>query len=128
MGLYDRVLIKENHIAAAGSITGAIEAARRTAPGVTVEVEVESLGELTEALNAKPDIVMLDDFSLQDLTAAVGLNRAHATPAKLEASGSVSLETVRAIAATGVDYVSVGSLTKHVRAIDLSLRLDFSGG
>ena len=128
MGLYDRVLIKENHIAAAGSITGAIEAARRTAPGVTVEVEVESLGELTEALNAKPDIVMLDDFSLQDLTAAVGLNRAHATPAKLEASGSVSLETVRAIAATGVDYVSVGSLTKHVRAIDMSLRLDFSGG
>ena len=128
IGLYDRVLIKENHVAAAGSITGAIEAARRTAPAVTVEVEVESLGELTEALNARPDIVMLDDFSLQDLAAAVRLNRAHGAPVKLEASGSVSLETVRAIAATGVDYVSVGALTKHVRAIDLSLRLDFSGG
>jgi nicotinate-nucleotide pyrophosphorylase (carboxylating) len=128
MGLYDRVLIKENHIAAAGSITGAIEAARRTAPGIAVEVEVESLGELTEALNARPDIVMLDDFSLQDLAAAVALNREHGAPAKLEASGSVSLDTVHTIAATGVDYVSVGSLTKHVRAIDLSLRLDFGGG
>lgn len=128
IGLYDRVLIKENHIAAAGSITGAIEAARRNAPAVTVEVEVESLGELTEALNARPDIVMLDDFSLQDLAAAVTLNRAQGAPVKLEASGSVSLETVHAIAATGVDYVSVGGLTKHVRAIDLSLRLDFSGG
>jgi len=128
MGLYDQVLIKENHIAAAGSITAAIEAARRNAPAVTVEVEVESLGELTEALNARPDIVMLDDLSLQDLAAAVALNRAQGAPVKLEASGSVSLETVRAIAATGVDYVSVGGLTKHVRAIDLSLRLDFSGG
>jgi len=128
MGLYDQVLIKENHIAAAGSITAAIETARRNAPAVTVEVEVESLGELTEALNARPDIVMLDDFSLQDLAAAVALNRAQGAPVKLEASGSVSLETVRAIAATGVDYVSVGGLTKHVRAIDLSLRLDFSGG
>ena len=128
LGLYDRVLIKENHIAAAGSITGAIEAARRSAPGITVEVEVESLGELTEALNAGPDIVMLDDFGLQDLAAAVALNRAQGARAKLEASGSVSLETVHAIAATGVDYVSVGALTKHVRAIDMSLRLDFSGG
>jgi nicotinate-nucleotide pyrophosphorylase (carboxylating) len=127
MGLYDQVLIKENHIAAAGSITGAIEAARRNTPAVTVEVEVESLGELAEALNARPDIVMLDDFSLQDLAAAVALNREHGALAKLEASGSVSLETVRAIAATGVDYVSVGALPKHVRAIDLSLRLDFSG-
>ena len=128
LGLFDMVLIKENHIAAAGSITGAIEAARRSAPGVSVEVEVESLAELREALEAGPDVIMLDEFSLADLETAVALNRARGTPAKLEASGSVSLEAVRAIAATGVDYVSVGALTKHVRAVDLSMRLEFSGG
>jgi nicotinate-nucleotide pyrophosphorylase (carboxylating) len=127
LGLYDRVLIKENHIAAAGSITGAIAAARRNAPGVSVEVEVESLAELREALDARPDIVMLDEFSLPELESAVALNRARGAPAKLEASGSVALESVRAIAATGVDYVSVGALTKHVRAVDLSMRLEFSG-
>jgi nicotinate-nucleotide pyrophosphorylase (carboxylating) len=128
MGLYDQVLIKENHIAAAGSLTGAVEAARRSAAAITVEVEVESLGELEEALNARPDIVMLDDFTLEDMRAAVALNRAQGTVAKLEVSGSVSLEAVRAIAETGVDYISVGALTKHVRAIDLSMRLDFGGG
>jgi nicotinate-nucleotide pyrophosphorylase (carboxylating) len=128
MGLYDQVLIKENHIAAAGSLTGAIEAARRSAAGIGVEVEVETLGELQEALNARPDIIMLDDFTLEDMRAAVALNRAEATVAKLEVSGSVSLEAVRAIAETGVDYISVGALTKHVRAIDLSMRLDFGGG
>jgi len=128
MGLYDRVLIKENHIAAAGSLTGAIEAARRSAPELTVEVEVESPAELEEALNAKPDIIMLDDFSLANLQAAVKLNQARGRPVQLEASGSVSLETVGAIAATGVDYVSVGALTKHVRAVDLSMRLEFTGG
>jgi nicotinate-nucleotide pyrophosphorylase (carboxylating) len=128
MGLYDRVLIKENHIAAAGSIGGAIAAARRAARGVTVEVEVESLAELEQALNAHPDVIMLDEFSLPDLEAAVALNRARGAPAKLEASGSVSLATVRAIAETGVDYVSVGGLTKHVQAVDLSMRLEFSGG
>ena len=128
MGLYDRVLIKENHIAAAGSITGAIAAARRSAPGLTVEVEVESLVELEEALNAMADIIMLDEFDLEDMRAAVALNRARGTPAKLEASGSVSLQSVRAIAATGVDYISVGGLTKHVHAVDLSMRLEFTGG
>ena len=128
MGLYDRVLIKENHIAAAGSLTGAIEAARRSAPELTVEVEVESPAELEEALGADPDIIMLDDFSLANLQAAVKLNQAHGRPVKLEASGSISLETVRAIAATGVDYVSVGALTKHVHAVDLSMRLEFTGG
>jgi nicotinate-nucleotide pyrophosphorylase (carboxylating) len=128
MGLYDQVLIKENHIAAAGSLTGAIEAARRSAAGITVEVEVETLGELREALNARPDIIMLDEFSLEDMRAAVALNRAHGAAAKLEVSGSVSLEAAPAIAETGVDYISVGALTKHVRAIDLSMRLDFSGG
>jgi nicotinate-nucleotide pyrophosphorylase (carboxylating) len=128
MGLYDRVLIKENHIAAAGSLTGAIEAARRSAPELTVEVEVESPAELEEALGADPDVIMLDDFSLANLQAAVKLNQARGRPVKLEASGSVSLQTVRAIAATGVDYVSVGALTKHVHAVDLSMRLEFTGG
>jgi nicotinate-nucleotide pyrophosphorylase (carboxylating) len=128
MGLYDRVLIKENHIAAAGSITGAIEAARRSAPGVAVEVEVESLNELQEALNAQPDIIMLDEFSLEDMRTAVTLNRGRGAPARLEASGSVALEQVRAIAECGVDFISIGALTKHVHAIDLSLRLEFGGG
>ena len=128
MGLYDQVLIKENHIAAAGSLTGAIEAARRNAAGISVEVEVETLGELEEALNARPDIIMLDDFTLEDMRAAVALNRTQGAGAKLEVSGSVSLEAVRAIAETGVDFISVGGLTKHVRAIDLSMRLDFGGG
>ena len=125
MGLYDMVLIKENHIAAAGSITAAILAAREVANGVKVEVEVETLQELEEALRAGPDIVLLDDFSLEDLSAAVALNRSRGRPVALEASGSVSLDTVRAIAATGVDFVSSGGLTKNVRAIDLSMRLDF---
>ena len=128
MGLYDQVLIKENHILAAGSISAAIAAARASAPQVSVEVEVESMSELQEALDAHPDIVMLDEFSRSDLEAAVALNRAHGSRVKLEASGSVSLETVHAIAATGVDFISVGALTKHVRAIDLSMRLEFGGG
>ena len=128
MGLFDQVLIKENHIAAAGSLTGAIEAARRQAAGIAVEVEVETLAELQEALNARPDIIMLDEFTLADMRAAVALNRTHGAGAKLEVSGSVSLETVRAIAETGVDYISVGALTKHVRAIDLSMRLEFGRG
>jgi nicotinate-nucleotide pyrophosphorylase (carboxylating) len=122
MGLYDMVLIKENHIAAAGSIAGAIAAARRGSRGVRVEVEVESLQELQEALGAAPDIVLLDDFTLEDLAAAVSLNRSRGRPVFLEASGNVSLETVREIAATGVDFVSCGSITKNVRAIDLSMR------
>ena len=116
MGLYDRVLIKENHIAAA----------RRTAPGITVEVEVETLAEFAEALDAKPDVVMLDEFSHADMRTAVAHNQARGRPLKIEASGSVSLENVRAVAETGVDYVSVGSLTKHVRAVDLSMRLQFT--
>jgi nicotinate-nucleotide pyrophosphorylase (carboxylating) len=125
-GLYDRVLVKENHIAAAGSLGGAIRAARSHSPGLTVEVEVETLAEFDAALAAAPDIVMLDEFTHADLRAAVARNRARGRPVKLEASGSVSLETVRAIAETGVDYVSVGGLTKNVRAVDLSMRLDFT--
>ena len=124
MGLYDMVLVKENHIAAAGSMAAAVANARRLTPGLQVEVDVESLGELEQALAAAADIVMLDEFSLDDMLVAVRTNAAHAHRAKLEASGSVTLETVREIAATGVDYVSVGSITKHVRALDLSLRLE----
>jgi len=126
LGLYDRVLIKENHIAAAGSLTTAVRAARSHAPGLNVEVEVETLAEFAEALQASPDVVLLDDFSHADLRSAVTINRSRGSPVKLEASGSVSLETVRAIAETGVDFISVGALTKHVRAIDLSMRLEFS--
>ncbi len=127
MGLYDMVLIKENHILAAGSIAQAVAVARASAAGARIEVEVESLGELEQALEAQPDIVMLDDFTLEDMAAAVAHNRARGRPVLLEASGSVSLQTVRAIAATGVDFVSVGALTKHVRAVDLSMRLEFDG-
>lgn len=126
MGLYDMILIKENHIAAAGSIAAAVAAARRTDPPLQVEVEVETLSELEEALAAGPDIIMLDDFDLSQLAAAVARVRASRPAIKLEASGGVSLETVRAIASTGVDYISVGSLTKHVLAVDLSMRLAFS--
>jgi nicotinate-nucleotide pyrophosphorylase (carboxylating) len=128
MGLYDQVLIKENHIAAAGSLTGAIQASRRSTPGLKVEVEVESLAELEEALNAAPDIIMLDDFSLADMRTAVSRRQALGAAVKLEASGSISLEAVRDIAATGVDYISIGALTKHVQAVDLSMRLEFGGG
>jgi nicotinate-nucleotide pyrophosphorylase (carboxylating) len=125
MGLYDMVLIKENHIAAAGSISNAIAAARRGAVRCKVETEVETLEQLDEALQARPDIVMLDNFCLEDLRTAVSRNRAAGSPVKLEASGGTSLETVRAIAETGVDFISVGAITKHVRAIDLSMRLEF---
>ncbi len=122
-GLFDAVLIKENHIAAAGSISAAIRAARALSR-VTVEVEVENLAELAEALAARPDMVLLDDFSLEDLRASVALNRAHGRPAKLEASGGIQLDNVREIALTGVDFISVGSITKHLRAIDLSMRFE----
>lgn len=127
LGLFDQVLIKENHIAAAGSIGQAVAAARRAAGGLKVEVEVESLGELQQALSAGADIIMLDDFSIEDMRAAVRLTRESRASARLEASGSMNLQSVRAVAATGVDYISVGSITKNVRAIDLSMRLEFSG-
>ena len=122
-GLFDAVLIKENHIAAAGSITAAIRAARSLSK-VTVEVEVENLAQLAEAITARPDMILLDDFSLEDLRAAVALNRAHGRIVKLEASGGIHLDNVRSIALTGVDFISVGSITKHVRAVDLSMRFE----
>ena len=125
MGLYDQILIKENHIAAAGSLSAAVHAARHNNGGLKVEVEVESLAELEEALAAGPDIILLDEFSLDDMHTAVKLTRAGGKAIELEASGSMTLENVRTIAATGVDYISVGSITKHVRAVDLSMRLEF---
>jgi nicotinate-nucleotide pyrophosphorylase (carboxylating) len=119
IGLFDAFLIKENHIAACGSISAAIDTARRQSPGKPVEVEVESMDELREALQAGADIVMLDEFGLDDMRTAVALT---AGRAKLEASGGVSRATLRTIAETGVDYVSIGALTKDCRAIDLSMR------
>lgn len=120
LGLYDAVLVKENHIAAAGSIAAAVTAARRVAPGLLLEVEVESLDELAQALGAGVDRVLLDDFAHGTLREAV---RITAGRCPLEVSGGVDLARVRAIAETGVDFISIGALTKHVRAIDLSLRI-----
>lgn len=120
LGLYDGILIKENHIIAAGSVTAALERARSIAPpGVFVQIEVETLEQLAEALDAGAALILLDNMDLRQMRQAVGLN---AGRAKLEASGGVRLETVRAIAETGVDRISIGTLTKDVRAIDLSLR------
>ncbi len=120
IGLYDMVLIKENHILAAGSIGAAVETARASvADDIKVEVEVEDLDEARQALEAGADILLLDNMDNATLRAAVELN---AGRARLEASGGVSLESVRAIAETGVDYISVGALTKDLRALDLSMR------
>ena len=119
IGLFDAYLIKENHILACGGIKEAITEARRLNPGKPVEVEVESLAELELALSAAADIVMLDNFDVTMMEQAVALNQSRA---KLEVSGNVTLETLADYAATGVDFISVGALTKHVRALDLSMR------
>jgi len=126
LGLHDMVLLKENHIIAAGSIARAVDTARRTFPGIPVEVEVETLTEFDEALAAGADIILLDELSLDDMRTAVARNRERGAKAKLEASGSVTLATVREIALTGVDYISLGSITKHVQAVDLSMRFEFA--
>ncbi|MCK5897183.1 MAG: carboxylating nicotinate-nucleotide diphosphorylase [Cocleimonas sp.] len=120
IALYDMILIKENHILAAGSITQAIETARKLHPTLQVEVETENLTEFAEASAANADIIMLDNFSLDDLCTAVEQNEGKSI--KLEASGGIDLKTVRAIAGTGVDYISVGEITKNIKAIDLSMR------
>ncbi|SFW16400.1 carboxylating nicotinate-nucleotide diphosphorylase [Nitrosovibrio sp. Nv17] len=124
MGLHDGVLIKENHIIAAGGIAAALAAARNAAPPeVFIQIEVETLEALRQALDADAAMVLLDNFSLQDLRRAVRLNGERpGRRAILEASGGITLENIRAVALTGVDRISVGSLTKDVRAIDLSLR------
>ena len=128
VGLFDAVLIKENHILAAGGINAAIADARGNNPGVLIEIEVESLEELDEALNARPDRILLDNFSVEMLATAVTANRQRpdGERAELEASGNVSLHDVRDTAETGVDFISIGALTKHVKAIDLSMRVDAS--
>ncbi len=124
IGLYDAFLIKENHIAACGSIEAAVSTARAQAPGKPVEVEVENLPELHQALSAGADIVMLDNFSLADMREAVALNAQHNQgQAKLEASGGITDQTLRPIAETGVDFISIGALTKDCRAVDLSMRI-----
>jgi nicotinate-nucleotide pyrophosphorylase (carboxylating) len=128
MGLYDMVLIKENHIAAAGSIGAAVGAARQQSPALRIEVEAENLEQLRQALDARAELVMLDNFELETLRRAVALNRAHAQPALLESSGGVTLERIAAIAATGVDYISVGALTKDIDAVDLSMRFGGPAG
>ena len=121
IGLFDAFLIKENHIAACGGIQQAIAQARKNAPGKPVEVEVESLEELEQGLIAGADRIMLDNFSLDDMRAAVAITQGKA---ELEASGNVTESTLRAIADTGVDFISIGALTKVVMPLDLSLRLD----
>ncbi|WP_370052858.1 carboxylating nicotinate-nucleotide diphosphorylase [Neptunomonas sp.] len=120
IGLYDAFLIKENHIMACGGIKAAIETAQKTAPGKPVEIEVETLEQLHEALAADADIIMLDNFTLEQMREAVAITNGRA---KLEASGNITDETLVPIAETGVDYISIGALTKHCRAVDLSLRL-----
>ena len=124
IGLFDGILIKENHIIAAGGIAPALQQADRLAPAdATVQIEVESLEELHSALDAGAKLILLDNFTLDDMRAAVRISAARA---ELEASGGVNLETVRAIAATGVDRISIGNLTKDVQAVDLSMRFHSS--
>ena len=122
IGLYDGILIKENHIAAAGGIAQVLDAAFRLAEGrVSVQIEVETLDELGQALAAGAPLILLDNFSLADMRHAVQITHGRAL---LEASGNITLDTGRAVAETGVDRISVGSLTKHIRAVDLSMRID----
>ena len=122
VGLFDGILIKENHIAAAGGIAQVLDAAFRLAEDkVSVQIEVENLDELVQAIAAGAPLILLDNFSLADLRRAVQLTQGRAL---LEASGNITLETVRAVAETGVDRISIGGLTKHIRAVDLSMRID----
>ena len=122
VGLYDGILIKENHSMAAGGIAPALEAAFKLADGkVSVQIEVENIDELGQALSAGAPLILLDNFSLADMRHAVQVTHGRAL---LEASGNITLETVRAVAETGVDRISIGSLTKHIRAVDLSMRID----
>jgi nicotinate-nucleotide pyrophosphorylase (carboxylating) len=120
LALWDGILIKENHILAAGGIAAALRAARALNAAVSIQIEVESLDELRQALDAGADSILIDNFSLQGMRDAVAINQGRAL---LEASGGISLESIRAVAATGVDRISVGSITKDVKAIDFSLRV-----
>ena len=123
IGLFDAILIKENHIMSAGGIAAAVDTAHSSHPGIPVEVEVETLDEMREALAARADRLMLDNFEIPLLTEAVDINCDTGNPpAELEASGNITLETIRPVAASGVDFISVGALTKHIHAVDLSMR------
>ena len=121
IGLYDRILIKENHIMAAGSISLAVEQAKLLHPDLKIEVETETVREFQEASDSGANIIMLDNFSLEDMKKAVSINN---RKVELEASGGVTLDTVKAIANTGVDYISIGEITKDIKAIDLSMRFE----
>ncbi|WP_371734811.1 carboxylating nicotinate-nucleotide diphosphorylase [Aliikangiella sp. G2MR2-5] len=126
LGLSDAYLIKENHIMSCGGIAQALATAINNNPEKLLEIEVESLDELVQALDGKAQVIMLDNFSLKDMKSATQLRDSHVNKAKLEASGNVSLETLAQIAETGVDYISVGALTKNVTALDLSMRIDLN--
>jgi nicotinate-nucleotide pyrophosphorylase (carboxylating) len=123
IGLFDAFLIKENHIAACGGITQSITTAKNNHPNKPVEVETENLEEFYEALNAQADIIMLDNFSLDDMRTAVAFNKDNGSKAKLEASGGITQKTLVSIAETGVDFISIGALTKDCKAVDLSMRM-----
>jgi nicotinate-nucleotide pyrophosphorylase (carboxylating) len=125
MGLFDGILIKENHIMAAGSIANAVATAKQSPRKVPIEVEVENLEQLEHAIAAGAEIALLDNFSLPLMREAVALNAGSSKPLKLEASGGITHESIREIAETGVDFISVGSITKNVRAVDLSMRFEW---
>ena len=125
MGLFDGILIKENHIMAAGSIAMAVAAARLQGGKVPIEVEVENLAQLQQAIESGADIALLDNFSLPAMREAVAMNAGAKQRLQLEASGGITKATIREIAATGVDFISVGSITKHVRAVDLSMQFEW---
>jgi nicotinate-nucleotide pyrophosphorylase (carboxylating) len=128
IGLFDAILVKENHIVAAGSITAAVTEARRLSPGVLVEVEVETIAQAAEAFAAGADRLLLDNFPPGRLREAVALRRERRPRTGLEASGGITLANIREVAATGVDFISIGDITKNVRAVDLSMRFRFSSG
>ena len=127
IGLYDAILIKENHIVAAGSIASAVEAAAGQSGGVLIEVEVETLEQTQAALGTSADRLLLDNFELEQLREAVALRDREAPSITLEASGGISLDNVRDVAETGVDFISIGALTKDVDAADLSMRFQLTG-
>jgi nicotinate-nucleotide pyrophosphorylase (carboxylating) len=123
IGLFDALLIKENHILSAGGIAAVITDVRRLQPGLPVEIEVETIDEMRQALGAGAERLLLDNFSVAQLREAVAVNTSEGRPpALLEASGGLTIETIQAVAATGVDFISVGALTKDIKAIDLSMR------
>ena len=126
IGLFDAILIKENHIVSCGGITAAVKTAKQNHQDLPIEIEVESITELEEALSIGVDRILLDNFNIADLQAAVDINQEKGhPPAELEASGGITLETIRAIAETGVDYISIGAMTKDVTAVDLSMRFHY---